>query len=1416
MRQAMQHHQAGRLPQAQAIYRDVLAEQPRHAEAVHLLGVLALQTARSDIALRLINQAIEISPKEPTFHSNLGNVFWHLKQWDRAATSFQEAVKLKPDYAEAHSNLGDALRALGQLDDAIAAYRTAIKAQPSYARAHSHLSVALVEAGQSADAVVAAETATQLHPNDAQSFSNLGNALREGGRLGDAITAFQTALRHAPKLAEAHNNLGNALKDQGRLSEAIAAYKTAIGLDPAQPDFHNNLASVLRDQGKTDDAVAEFRAAIKIDPAHADAHTGLADLLCKQDRFEDAVASYQLAIKAKPKLSSAHNNLGNALRELGRTDEAIAAYHNAIAIKPTDHEAHLNLGKALRKKGTLDDAMAAYEAALQIKPNFANAFCCMGNVLTQQGKLDEAVALYHKALQLDPNLADAHGCLASTLTNQGLLDDAVAAFHVALSLKPDHAEAHCNLGLTLLMQGDFVQGWKEHEWRWKCKDFPNKPRNFPQPQWDGGDLAGKTILLHAEQGLGDTLQFIRYVPMVAARGAKIVVECQKSLLAILRASPDFACVEQWITPGAVLPTFDVHCPMLSLPILFNTAIDNMPVMATGYVKADSEKSDRWREKLAKTPPDLRVGLVWAGNPAHGNDRNRSISLAALAPLASVAGVRFYSLQKGPAADQAKNTPAGFAITDLSEQLTDFTDTAAIIANLDLIITVDTAVAHLAGAMGKQAWVMLPFSPDWRWMMHREDSPWYPQMRLFRQQTIGAWPAVIERIRDALAALVNDADQAGKRSRGTATPVISTQPDPHAVTSTPHIAALMKSALHHHQSGELPLAQKLYREVLALNPRHVDALHLLGVVALQTNRADIALKLIRQAIDLSAPGATGGSGGTAVALFHSHLAEAHAHLGQSDQAIAAYRTALALSPANADVRARLGGVLRDKKRYAEAIAEYQHAIRLKPDSHDFQMGLGNTFFAADRLDEAIAAYREAVRLKPDYAQAHSNLGNALKENDQLDEAIAAYRTAVQLQPHLPEVHSNLGNALCALRQHAPAIAAYREAIRLRPDYADAHCNLGNALRDQGKLDEAMAAYRTAIQLTPGASDSQRTDAHNNLGRALRDAGQIEESVAASKTALQLKPDHPDAHFNYAMTLLLKGDLTAGWPEYEWRSRCKEFPSAYRQCPRPRWAGENLRGRTILLHAEQGLGDTLQFIRYAPLVAQRGARVVVACQPPLQRLLQNMHGVHQWLTQGQPVPHVDFYCPLLSLPLAFETTLDSIPSTVPYIKPETDAVQRWQERLAKIPAKRRVGLVWAGNPDHKNDHNRSISLNALSPLTAAGNNGDVRFFSLQKGSGASQSKTPPQGMPFTDWTEDLTDFADTAALMANLDLIITVDTAVAHLAGAMGKPTWVLLPFAPDWRWLVERDDSPWYPTMRLFRQQSPGDWKRVINKLSASL
>ncbi len=548
-----------------------------------------------------------------------------------------------------------------------------------------------------------------------------------------------------PDLVAAHNNLGTVLQEQNRLNEAVVCFNHAIALQPNYADAHYNLGNTLKRQGKLDKAVESYRQAIISRPDYVDAHYNLGNALKEQHKPDKAVESYKRTIMLSPDHAMAHGNLGSVLQELGKRDEAIESYRRSIALKPDYAMAYCNLGSALQESGRLCEAMENYNRAISLKPDYVMAHSNLGSAFQESGDLEEAITNYKKAIMLNPNYVMAHSNLGSALQELGKVEEAITSYDLGIAINPDEAIAHKNKSIALLLTENFKEGWPEYEWRLKTKD--HRLRNFLKPRWDGSPLNGKSILVHAEQGFGDTIQFVRYLPMVKAQGARVIFECRQELLRLLKNCDGIDKIIERTFDNEPPVQFDVHIPMLSLPGFFGTTMNSIP-SDVPYIIADPVLVDQWRMRFDHDD-GIKIGIVWAGNQTFKNYYNRSCSLLDFAVLGEVPGISFYSLQKGPASAEISNPPDGMKIINLENCLNDFADTAAVMQNLDLVISTDTAVVHLAGAIGKPVWVLLHSAPDWRWFLERKDCPWYPEMRLFRQSQLNNWTNVLEQVKDVL-------------------------------------------------------------------------------------------------------------------------------------------------------------------------------------------------------------------------------------------------------------------------------------------------------------------------------------------------------------------------------------------------------------------------------------------------------------------------------------------------------------------------------------------------------------------------------------------------------------------------------------------------------------------------------------------
>lgn len=615
---------------------------------------------------------------------------------------------------------------------------------------------------------------------------------------------------------------------------------------------------------------------------------------------------------------------------------------------------------------------------------------------------------------------------------------------------------------------------------------------------------------------------------------------------------------------------------------------------------------------------------------------------------------------------------------------------------------------------------------------------------------------------------------------------------------PELSQVFATAMQHYQAGRLHEAEVLCRQVLAAAPDEPTAWYLLGLLAAQAGQPQAAMALIQRALVLKPD----------LAEAHGNLATIYFQQGLLGEAISHYQRALESGPPQAEILNNLGNAFSRLGDKGNAIACYRRALELRPDSAELHNNLANACFEQGMLNESVSFFKRSLELKPDFAEAHNNLGVLFRELGEFDEAVNCGYRALALKPNYVEAYNNIAAAHWKAGRLEVGADYARRALELHPGYADAHTNLGNILRDQGAFGDAESLYRRAIELNPGSFDS-----HNSLGALLLAQGLYEEAAASFHRSLELKSDFVGARWNRSLLMLLHGDFECGWPEYEWRWRTSGTRA--REFPQPQWDGSAPAGRVVLLHAEQGFGDTFQFVRYAKLIKNLGAKVVVECQMPLVNVLRGCDGIDYVCARGDALPAFDCHVAMMSLPLIFRTSLQNIPTDNPYIHADATAVARWRERLQPIQGFR-IGINWHGRGGHGNFRRRDIPIERMLSLGAVSN---VHLVCLQKEMDSKESSAIAAAKVFSpgaDFDSSHGAFVDTAAILANLDLVITSDTAVAHLAGALGVAVWCALPYSPDWRWLLHRSDSPWYPTMRLFRQKQPGDWAEVFEEMQAAL
>jgi Flp pilus assembly protein TadD len=713
LREALRLQREGSLTRAGEIYRQVLAMEPGNADALHLLGMVELSSGRAASAVPLMERAIVLLPKSAHFHSNLANARRELGQFEEAERGYRRALELGARLPEVHNNYGITLLQMGRDAEAEAQFREAIRLRPAHAAARANLSRALLHLGRAEEALTAAEDALLNDAGLAAGMLAKGAALRVLGRLVEAEASHRSAIEREES-AEAWIGLARVLSDQRRDTEAVDAAGRATALRPTDHGVWTNLGSLLMAAGRCDEASSAFARSAELMPGFV----------------------------------PAWSNLGAALTASGRLIEAEEALRKGLGLAPGDHACWRNLAVLYGRAWRREEAVSAAEKALEAAPDDPESHHALGVAHEHNRRSDLAVACFRRAIELDPAYAKAHEGLAVACEHLAMFPEAIREYDAAATLDPDTHSSRMKLGMVRMLTGDLAQGWRDYESRIPWMGQLGVLQHFDRPRWDPSLPGRPRLVVYGEQGLGDLMQFIRAMPMLKQRASTVIVSCKPEVAALAATAPG---VDLVVPEGHPLPDYDAWVPLLSVPWELGHIPHELPARVP-YLRPPPGETERWRQRLASLPAGLRVGIVWSGSPLHHNDHNRSIPLRTLGPVAEVRGVNWVNLQKGPGARQIVGSPFAGVMTDWMDECGDYADTAALVANLDLVIAVDTSVCHLAGALGRQVWTLLPFVPDWRWMLERETTPWYPTMRLWRQPTFGDWTSVVDRLRAALSRL----------------------------------------------------------------------------------------------------------------------------------------------------------------------------------------------------------------------------------------------------------------------------------------------------------------------------------------------------------------------------------------------------------------------------------------------------------------------------------------------------------------------------------------------------------------------------------------------------------------------------------------------------------------------------------------
>lgn len=1147
------------------------------------------------------------------------------------------------------------------------------------------------------------------------------------------------------------------LLGDGRVAESLAALEDLSRLYPGDASVFHYMGVALHMSERSADSIGYFKRALELDETQASIWQNYSTALLAAGLVEEAVAAAQQAVALRPRAIGGYTNLGVALTRAGRAIEAYDAVARGLAVEPDNVTLLVQASQVSQDLREFARAHQLASAAVKAAPDSVEAHLALGAAYQAVGRDREALAEFEWVLTRNPQQKTAFINGGASLRNLGLVDAAINHYTEGLKTWPDWELLRYNIAVNRLYRGDWLQAWDDYELRMRVSAALEKSPMSQAPLWLGQELPdGRLVVVH-EQGFGDVFQFLRLLPPARKRVKELVFVCHRRMYNVLSRLDFFAKTDiQLRSDAEPLPEHDAWLPLMSLPRLARLEPSNVPIGVSRF-RVEEERLAKWRRfgQRGESKTTWRIGLCWQGNPKTSVDIGRSIPLAAMAPLAALSDrANFISLQRHFGLDQP--VPAGLQIlspgSDFDAGEEAFVDTATMILSLDLVITSDTAVAHLAGLLGRPVWLFLKKAPDWRWGGEGRLTPWYPNMRLFRQKEAGNWRALFDEAAADLGDLFGELGQDyGDRP--------------------------VQDGVKLHAIGQFQNALSIYGKAIAYRRDDGHLMNLYAMALLEAGRrspeaARKGLPFAMQAVAIS-PG---------TADYWSNLAVLLDSLGQRADARRALNFALTINPAHSPSLVSLAKRESAEGKHAEALARLESVAKREPKSSTVLTAL---------------------------ASVYSDMGNHV-------EAERAMRRAIDLEPENAKLWVQLGATLNTAEKFRAASEAWEQASFLDPKNTDALSNLGVCERNHGELGLSLFYQRRAVAIDP-----KHAEGWNNLGIAEMEGDDDEAAKRAFLTAISVRPDYADAHLALGMALLNEGDYERGLQHYEWRLKSEKLGLMANRPRVPLWTGGDPKGLKILLMAEQGFGDAFQFCRYATWFKEGGAdKVFIACRSVIGHLLKTVPGVDGVFGDGDKLPKTDALVYMMSMPGLTGMRLDTIPSRQSYFTADPERVTKWAEWLAHRPGFR-VGIVWQGNPDPKVDKGRSYPLTALEPLSKVPG---VRLIALQKGKGEEQIDALgglfEVERPGSDYDSGKQAFADTAAMMMNLDLIVTSDTAVAHLAGALGRPCWVILKAHPEWRWLRERSDSPWYPETRLFRRYAgevePKPFAAVMERVASAL
>jgi len=1201
-----------------------------------------------------------------------------------AEKEYLRIIEQDENFYTAWFNLGVLYFNSGKPEKAFECFDKCIKGGFANASVYNYAGIILQNSSDVALSAAYFNAALNLEPENILALNNISLSYFLIGKENDAVECLQKALKIAPDDYETYYNLGFIYFKMNQLEKAEEQYLKVLNLNPNHKASKWNLGEIYLSREIPEKAEIIFNELYNNDKNNNEAKYNLAVSLQKQKKYIEALNFYDEVKKDEKLAAKALFNSGNIFKEKKESKKAEECYIEALKYDSGNCEIWNNLGLVQIETFEYGKAENSFRNALHLKPFYTDAISNLAALYYEMEKPDEAIKTYNSAIEISPE-----------------------------------NDLHFNKALALLTKGNYEEGFKEYEYR----DSKLKNDNRYKKIWNGESLKNKRILVADEQGIGDAIQFLRFLKELKQRGAYVIFHCRKSLYKFVER---IEWIDETVNLQEEYGNYDFAVSLLSLPHLLKINEENIP-SENPYIKAG--KINKF-EQIIKKYNGLKIGIAWRGNPEHKFDYKRSIGIEKFRTITNIEGISIFSLQLSLSEEEMEFLKRKNIIQLLDKDVS-IEDTINLIEVLDLVITVDTSIAHLAGALGKKVWTLLPFAADWRWKFGVENSVWYPSMRLFRQKKPGSWEEVFEKIPVELKRII-----------------------PQKGNNDEEYLVIKLKAFENHEAGNLDEAEKYYAALQKKNPDDPEILYWLAVLKNSQNKKIEAEKLLSLLIDKNS----------------SFSEESYIHLcsifiGRKDEKIA-------------------------EKYFLKGINTFPGSYRLLNDYGVFLSG-------TEKSDEAARYFEQAIKINPLFTDAIFNAAAEAERKTDYSKAEKYYLKVLEIIPNDFNAYINLANMKLKTKKFSEAEEYYKKALSIKNDF-DANNNLGFALQRQNKLEEAELYFLIALEINPGYG------VYYNLGNNFYLKAKFKEAQNYYQKSLEINPYYREAKIALSFIQLSMKNFKEGWKNFTYSL----FPNPLTEkAGIKKWGGEDLNGKTLLVYSEQGLGDNIHFARYIHHIKKMGAKVKFLCDKNLADIISNLEYA-EFIHEIENPDEIDFCCSLLELPsLLFDLGVDDH-SLVKYIKTDSN---KSEDNIINLPDdKIKIGFVWKGNPNHQYDTFRSAELKNFFTLFEIKN---ACFYSLQITDAEEIEILTKENLNFYTTnlkSKDLTEF------VSKLDLVITVDTMIAHLAGTLGIPVWILLAKVCDWRWGAEGIESYLYPSAKLFRQQELGNWEPVFKEIKENL